>query len=98
MQWKPSNNHTLASQKAAIRTTPFEVQRKLELTKRQPVCFAHEGFAVAGAVSEKSVYVWDTERGDQLLSLDHGGKFPKYKETNTESITEGSKVRTLVVR
>jgi len=46
-----------------------------------PVCFAHEGFAVAGAASDTKVHVWDAERGDLLLSLDHG---------------EGSKVRTLV--
>lgn len=55
-----------------------------KLTKSQPVCFAHEGFAVAGTASEKFVYVWDAERGDQLLSLDHGGEFPKHKMNNTE--------------
>ncbi|KAH9008485.1 hypothetical protein EDB83DRAFT_2531766 [Lactarius deliciosus] len=43
-----------------------------KLSKNQPVCFAHEGFAVVGAVSNTEVYVWDTERGDQLLSLNHG--------------------------
>ncbi len=42
-------------------------------TKDQPVCFAHGGFAVAGASNETQVHVWDAERGDQLLSLDHGG-------------------------
>ncbi|KAH9008948.1 WD40-repeat-containing domain protein [Lactarius hengduanensis] len=43
-----------------------------KLSKNQPVCFAHEGFAVVGAASHTEVYVWDTERGDQLLSLNHG--------------------------
>ncbi|KAH9024364.1 WD40-repeat-containing domain protein [Lactarius pseudohatsudake] len=43
-----------------------------KLSKNQPVCFAHEGFAVVGAASDTEVYVWDTERGDQLLSLNHG--------------------------
>ncbi|KAN0130417.1 hypothetical protein V8E53_011818 [Lactarius tabidus] len=36
----------------------------------QPLYFAHEGFAVAGAANDMKV--WDTECGDQLLSLDHG--------------------------
>ena len=56
--------------KAAVRTTQYK------LAKNQPVCFAHEGFAVAGAANERVVYVWDAEHGDQLLSLDHGGEFP----------------------
>ncbi|KAH9024441.1 WD40-repeat-containing domain protein [Lactarius deliciosus] len=43
-----------------------------KLSKNQSVCFAHEGFAVVGAVSNTEVYVWDTEHGDQLLSLNHG--------------------------
>ena len=63
MQWKGLINPILES----------ELQYKP--AKSQPVCFAHEGFAVAGATSEKSVYVWDAERGEQLLSLDHGGEF-----------------------
>ena len=41
--------------------------------KNQPVCFAHGGFAVAGASNESQVHLWDAERGDRLLSLDHGG-------------------------
>jgi len=40
--------------------------------KNQPVCFAHEGFAVAGASNESQVHVWDAKYGNQLLSLDHG--------------------------
>ena len=39
--------------------------------KNQPVCFAHGGFAVAGASNESQVHLWDAERGNRLLSLDH---------------------------
>ena len=46
-----------------------------KLTKNRPVCFAHEGFAVAGAASDMKVLVWDTEHGDQLLSLNHGSEY-----------------------
>jgi hypothetical protein len=73
---------------------------EMQLAKNQPVCFAHEGFAVAGAAGEACVYVWDTERGDQLLSLDHGGKLPNIKcivVIILKGLTEGSKVRALVV-
>lgn len=49
--------------------------KKLVETQSPSVCFAHEGFAVAGAAGgESKVHVWDVERGDQLLSLDHGGE------------------------
>jgi WD40 repeat protein len=44
-----------------------------ELARRSSVCFAHEGFAVAGAAGESRVHVWDAECGDWLLFLDHGG-------------------------
>ena len=44
-------------------------------TDNQFVCFAHEGFAVAGSANENKVYIWDAECGDELLTLDHGGKF-----------------------
>lgn len=43
--------------------------------KDKPVCFAHEGFAVAGAAGGNKAHVWDSERGDELLSLDHGGEY-----------------------
>ena len=46
-----------------------------KFAKNRPVCFAHEGFAVAGAASDTKVLVWDTERGDQLLSLNHSGEY-----------------------
>jgi hypothetical protein len=46
----------------------------------QPVFFAHEGFAVAGAANDMKVYVWDTKCGDQLLSLDHGGECDHIQE------------------
>lgn len=42
--------------------------------KDKPVCFAHDGFAVAGAAGGNKAHVWDAERGDELLSLDHGGE------------------------
>ena len=45
-----------------------------KLVKNQPLCFAHGGFAVAGAAGDTKVYVWDNERGDQLLSLNHGSE------------------------
>jgi hypothetical protein len=76
MQW----NH-VGNTKAIVRTTPF--------ANRQPVCFAHEGFAVAGAARERSVYIWDAERGDQLLSLDHGGESPKYFGNTTQRYDRG---------
>ncbi|KAF8261411.1 hypothetical protein EI94DRAFT_1705554 [Lactarius quietus] len=56
-----------------------------KVAKNRPVCFTHEGFAVAGAMSDTKVLVWDTECGDQLLSLSHG------------NIIEGSKVCALAM-
>jgi hypothetical protein len=58
---------------------PSKKGAKAQLAKNQPVCFAHEGFAVAGAAGEAFVVVWDAESGDQLLSLDHGGKLPNIR-------------------
>jgi hypothetical protein len=49
-------------------------QTQPNIIKTHPVCFAHEGFAVAGAASDTKVHVWDAEWGDLLLSLDHGGE------------------------
>jgi hypothetical protein len=104
MQWKPSivpalePPHNVGDMKTGASRT-LEVREKL--AKRQPLCFVHEGFAVAGAASERSVYVWDAERGDELLSLDHGGEFPNPNHEESlvilKNIKEGSKVRTLVV-
>jgi hypothetical protein len=77
MQWKPSKT-------GAKVVIPLEAQ----LTKNQllMVCFAHGGFAVAGAVGEACVHVWDAERGDELLSLNHGGKLSiKYKRCNNHN-------------
>ena len=79
----PSIDPTLAPQRVG------NVQNKL--AKTASVCFAHDGFAVAGAAGEKSVYVWDVERGEQLLSLDHGGEFPNYKENNSDIYHRGFK-------
>ena len=91
MQWKPSIDpalafHHVGNMKAAIWSA---LQHRL--SKSQPVCFAHEGFAVAGAASGNSVYVWDAECGDELLSLDHGGEFPKSKKNSTEKYHRGFK-------
>lgn len=58
-----------------MRVTPLDAHHMR--TEGQSVCFAHEGFAVAGSVNESKVYVWDAECGDELLTLDHGGKFVK---------------------
>jgi len=55
---------------------------KSGLGQNQPVSFAHEGFAVAGAAGDSQVYVWDGERGDRLLSLNHGGEFPRFDKDN----------------
>ncbi|KAH9997446.1 hypothetical protein BJV74DRAFT_794940 [Russula compacta] len=46
-----------------------------ELVRCSSMCFAHEGFAVAGAAGESRVHVWDAECGDWLLFLDHGKDF-----------------------
>ena len=46
---------------------------QLEPVNSQPVCFAHGGFALAGASNESRVHVWDATDGELLLSLDHGG-------------------------
>jgi hypothetical protein len=53
--------------------------------KDKPVCFAHEGFAVAGAAGGNKAHLWDAERGDELLSLDHGGECRKFEEDRTKS-------------
>lgn len=42
--------------------------------KDKPLCFAHGGFAVAGAAGGNKAHIWDADRGDELLSLDHGGE------------------------
>ena len=78
-----------------LKTGPTLAQDKP--IKDKPVCFAHEGFAVAGAAGRNKVHVWDVGRGDELLSLDHGGECHGFEEDRTKNITEGSKVHSLVV-
>jgi len=73
-----------------MQTMPFEAQHKP--IKNPPVCFAHEGFAVAGAANDNKVYVWDSERGDQLLSLNHGGKYPRFQDNTKKSHLTSQKV------
>ena len=51
------------------------VTQPKKLAENSSVCFAHEGLAVAGAAAgESKVHMWDAERGDRFLSLDHGGE------------------------
>jgi hypothetical protein len=60
------------------------LEAQVKPVKDKPVCFAHEGFAVAGAAGGNKVHVWDAERGDELLSLDHGGKCHEFEEDRTK--------------
>ena len=65
------------------------------------MCFAHEGFTVAGAATgESKVHMWDAGRGDQLLSLDHGSEY-NIQEKGTvlnRSILDSYKAHSLMVR
>jgi hypothetical protein len=74
----PSSLHQCIgnSKTSAMRATPSHAQHMH--TENQYICFAHEGFAVSGTVNENKVYVWDAKCRDQLLTLDHGGKFVKF--------------------
>lgn len=73
--------HSVRDLKTGGVTTPAEVQIELsQIPFQQRVCFAHEGFAVAGASGDNKVRVWDCERGDQLLCLEHGGKCIRARE------------------
>ena len=63
---------------SSMGVTPLDTQH-IHIEK-QSVCFAHEGFAVAGSINRNKVYVWDAECGDELLTLDHGGKFVKFEK------------------
>jgi hypothetical protein len=55
------------------------VGTQIKPIKDKPVCFAHDGFAVAGAANGNKVHVWDAERGDEMLSLDHGGECHEFE-------------------
>ncbi|SRR6266702_2266639 len=67
--------HSVRDLKTGSVTAHEEVQMKLPKMPFQRVCFAHEGFAVAGAGGDNKVHVWDAERGDQLMCLEHGGTY-----------------------
>ncbi|KAI9464151.1 WD40-repeat-containing domain protein [Lactarius psammicola] len=67
--------HSVRDLKMGTVTTQEEVQMKFPKMSFQRVCFAHEGFAVAGAGGDNKVHVWDAERGDQLMCLEHGEDF-----------------------
>ena len=87
----------LGTIRSMVQAASFEAQHKP--TKNRPICFAHEGFAVAGAANDHKVHVWDAEHGDELQSLDHGGKHPRFSlKRIINCIIEGSKVHALVVR
>lgn len=66
------------SKTSGMRVTPLDTQHMR--TQNQSICFAHEGFAVAGSANGNKVYVWDAECGDELLTLDHGGKLVKFEK------------------
>lgn len=55
-------------------------ETQLKTIKDKPVCFTHDGFAVAGAAGGNKVHVWDAEHGDELLYLDHGGERHEFEE------------------
>jgi hypothetical protein len=76
------SSHRVGNSKTStMRVTPMDVQHMC--TEKQSVCFAHEGFAVAGSANESKVYIWDAECGDQLLTLDHGGEFVKFERDDS---------------
>jgi hypothetical protein len=52
-----------------VQALPSEAQSDLALPL---IAFAHDGFAITGGVRGKA-YIWDTECGDELASLNHGG-------------------------
>ncbi|KAH9051234.1 hypothetical protein EDB87DRAFT_1695587 [Lactarius vividus] len=67
--------HDIRDLKTGATTTQGEGQIRLSRVPSQRVSFAHEGFAVTGAGGDNKAYVWDAERGDQLLCLEHGEDF-----------------------
>jgi hypothetical protein len=87
MQYQAVIEPTLAAHRnlrtGTMQTTSFEAQHKP--IKNPPVCFAHEGFAVAGTENDEKVYVWDSERGDLLLTVNHGGKYPIFQNSTKKS-------------
>jgi hypothetical protein len=52
-----------------VQALPFEAQSDLP---SPPITFAHDSFAIVGGVQGKA-YIWDTDCGDELASLNHGG-------------------------
>ncbi|KAH8981442.1 WD40-repeat-containing domain protein [Lactarius hatsudake] len=67
--------HGIRDLKTGATTTQGEGQIGLPRLPSQHVSFAHEGFAVTGVGGDNKVFVWDAERGDQLLCLEHGENF-----------------------
>jgi|SRR6266850_2233262 len=73
--------HVGNSKISTMPVTPLDMQHMC--TEKQSVCFAHKGFAVAGSANKNKVYIWDAECGDQLLTLNHGGKFVKSEKDDS---------------
>ena len=53
-----------------VQALPWEARSDLT---SPPVSFAHDGFAIING-GRGNVRVWDTERGDELQVLHHGGE------------------------
>lgn len=53
-----------------VQALPLEAQSNLE---SPPIAFAHDGFAIIDGVRGRAC-LWDTECGDELQALYHGGK------------------------
>ncbi|KAI9428506.1 hypothetical protein H4582DRAFT_2065670 [Lactarius indigo] len=53
-----------------VQALPFEAQSDLV---SPPIAFAHDGFAIIGGVQGRAC-IWDTECGDELQALNHGGR------------------------
>ncbi|KAH8976923.1 WD40-repeat-containing domain protein [Lactarius hatsudake] len=76
--------------KTGATTTQGEGQIGLPRLPSQRVSFAHEGFAVTGVGSDNKVFVWDAERGDQLLCLEHGAFLEEDDQFLIVTATENS--------
>jgi len=53
-----------------LQALPWEARSDLA---SPPVAFAHEGFGIISG-RRGNVYIWDTERGDEIQVLHHGGE------------------------
>ncbi|KAI9428722.1 WD40-repeat-containing domain protein [Lactarius indigo] len=76
-----------------VQALPFEAQSDLV---SPPIAFAHDGFAIIGGVQGRAC-IWDTECGDELQALNHGGRaliwtipdtFSNYVQTYSSEIVD----------